>query len=251
MERLKNKVAIVTGGGRDIGKAVSIKLASEGAKVCLNYNESEKEAEETKKVIDDSGGVVEIVQADLTKEFGAAHLIEKCRHYYGENIDILVNNSGGLLARKKLDEIDLEFWEKVISLNLTTTFLATKAAVPHMKTGGSIVNLSSQAARDGGGTGASAYATSKGGVLSFTKAMAKELGSKNIRVNAVSAGIINTSFHDKFTKPEVRKKITDSSPLGREGEAEEVADLVFFLASDESSYINGASVEINGGLYLI
>jgi 3-oxoacyl-[acyl-carrier protein] reductase len=136
-------------------------------------------------------------------------------------------------------------------LNLTTTFLATKAAVPHMNNGGSIVNLSSQAARDGGGSGASAYAASKGGVLSFTKAMAKELGRKNIRVNAVSAGIINTSFHDKFTKPEVRKTITGNSPLGREGEADEVADLVCFLASEESSYINGASVEINGGLYMI
>ena len=120
-----------------------------------------------------------------------------------------------------------------------------------MADGGAIVNFSSQAGRDGGGPGAIAYATAKGGVLTFTRGLAKELGPRKIRVNCVSPGMINTTFHNTFTKPEVRQRVAASTPLGREGDANEVADLVAYLASENASFINGASVDINGGIYFV
>jgi 3-oxoacyl-[acyl-carrier protein] reductase len=150
-----------------------------------------------------------------------------------------------------MEEMDEKFWDFVLDVNLKSAFLVTKAVLPHMPDGGTIVNFSSQAARDGGGFGAIAYATAKGGVLTFTRGLAKELGPRKIRVNCISPGMINTSFHNTFTKPEVRQKVAAMTPLGREGEAREVADLVFFLASARSSFINGESIEINGGTYFV
>ena len=144
--------------------------------------------------------------------------------------------------------MDEEFFEHVMKLNLTSTFLMTKAVVPLMSDGSSIVNLSSLAGRDGGGPGAAAYATSKGAVMTFTRAMAKELGPSNIRVNCVCPGMIATTFHDEFTKDAVRANVAGATPLRREGQAQEVADLVAYLASDESSFMTGTSVDINGGL---
>lgn len=124
----------------------------------------------------------------------------------------------------------------------------SKATIPFMGSGASIINLSSLAGRDGGGPGASAYATAKGGVMTYTRALAKELGPKNIRVNAVLPGMIATAFHDTFTKPEVRTNVANSTLLKREGKATEVADLVVYLASDQSSYVTGTNIDINGGL---
>ena len=153
------------------------------------------------------------------------------------------------MARKTLEEIDVEFWDFLFDVNAKTTLLCSKAAVPKMTEGGSIVNFSSQAALDGGGPGASVYAASKGAVTTFTRAMAKELGPKNIRVNAVCPGMIATSFHDRFTKDEVREKVAAGTPLRREGEAAEVADLVAYLLSDESTFVTGTNIDINGGLF--
>lgn len=251
MGRLNNKVAIVTGGARDIGRATSIKLAKEGASVCINYFDNPDQAEETKTMVEDVGGKAIIIQGDMTKQEDIDKVVNGCRDAFGEEIHILVNIAGGLVGRKTIDELDLDFWNFVITLNLTSVYMVTKAVIPFMPSGGSIVNFSSQAARDGGGPGAWAYATSKGGVLTLTKGWAKEFGPKNIRVNAVSPGMINTTFHDTFTKPEVREKVAAGTPLRREGEAKEVADLVGYLASDESSFITGASIEINGGTYYV
>ena len=131
---------------------------------------------------------------------------------------------------------------------MTSTFLTMQAVVPNMTNGGAVVNFSSLAGRDGGGPGASAYAASKGAIMTFTRAMAKELGPSGIRVNCVCPGLIATTFHDTFTKDEVRANVANATPLRREGQASEVADLVAYLASDESSFLTGASVDINGGL---
>lgn len=251
MGRLDSKVAIVTGGARDIGRETSLKLAKEGASVCINYFDNPEQAEETKSMIEKNGGKSIIVQGDMTKVADIQNVVAKCREAFGESIHILVNIAGGLVGRKTINELDLDFWDFVIKLNLTSVYMVTKEVVPFMPAGSSIINFSSQAARDGGGPGALAYSTAKGGVLTFTKGMAKELGPKNIRVNAVSPGMINTTFHNTFTKPEVREKVAAGTPLRREGEANEVADLVGYLASDESSFVTGASIEINGGLYFV
>jgi 3-oxoacyl-[acyl-carrier protein] reductase len=251
MSTLINKVAFVTGGARDIGRAVCLKLASKGASVLVNYYDNPEDADETIKLIKSAGGNAVTCQADATKSAEIEKCVKKSLEVFGNKIDILVNVCGGLVGRKKMEEIYEGFWDFVINLNLKSTFIVTKAVLPYMPEGGTIINFSSQAARDGGGGGALAYSAAKGGVLTFTRGLAKELGSRKIRVNCVSPGMINTTFHNTFTKPEIRQKVAASTPLGREGEANEVADLVFYLASDGSSFINGASIEINGGTYFI
>ncbi|MCY4427433.1 MAG: glucose 1-dehydrogenase [Halieaceae bacterium] len=245
---LKDKVALVTGGARDIGKAVSLKLATQGANVVVNYHNNRELGEQTLDEIRDIGGTAILVKADVTSATDAKVLVDAARREYGGSIDILVNVAGGIIARKSLQEMDEEFVEKVLRLNLVSTFLMTKRTAPHMPAGSSIINFASQAGRDGGGPGAAAYATSKAAVMGFTRAMAKELGPGNIRVNCVCPGMISTSFHDQFTKDEVRSGVAAATPLRREGCAEEVASLVAYLASRESGFINGDSIDINGGL---
>jgi 3-oxoacyl-[acyl-carrier protein] reductase len=247
--RLKGKLAIVTGGSRDIGRAVSVQLAKEGARVVINYLNSASEAEETKKIITEAGGEVLLIRGDMTKWEDVQKLVATATKEFGNQIDILVNVAGGLFGRKPIEEQDEDWYNLVIDVNLKTVFFATKAVCGHMPAGSSIINFSSQAARDGGGGGASLYATAKGAVMTYTRAMAKELGPKGIRVNAVAPGMIATSFHDKFTKPEIRTAVAGSTPLRKQGEAMEVADLVVYLASAESSFITGANIDINGGTY--
>ena len=251
MTDLKNKVALVTGGARDIGRAVSVLLASRGAAVVVNYFDNPDQAATTVSDIIANGGKAIAVQGDVTKPADVQRLIGETRKAFGDKIDILVNVAGGLMGRKKIEEMDEAFWDTVMDVNLKSVFLVTKAALPYLSEGGSIVNFASQAARDGGGMGAIAYSTAKGGVLTFTRGLAKELGPRKIRVNCVSPGMINTTFHNTFTKPEVRQKVAASTPLNREGEAREVADLVVYLASDSASFVNGASVDINGGTYFV
>lgn len=246
--RLDDKVAIVTGGGRDIGKAVAERLAGAGAKVVLNYLNSRESAIATIHNIESRGGTAVAVRGDMTRQSDVENLLEESRKAFGGRIHVLVNVVGGLVARKSLREMDEQFFENVMRLNVTSVLLVTKAVVPHMVEGSSIINFSSLAGRDGGGPGAAAYATSKGAVMSFTRAMAKELGPNNIRVNCVCPGMIDTSFHDVFTKPEVRQNVAAGTPLRREGKASEVADLVAYLASDASSFLTGTSIDINGGI---
>ena len=247
----KNKVALVTGGARDIGRAVSIQLATQGASVVVNYFDNAPDAEWTVNAIKSAGGKAVAVQADVSKAADVKRLVTETRNAFGDKIDVLVNVAGGLVGRKKMEDMDEAFWDFVVTLNLKSVFLVTKEVLPFMNDGGAIVNFASQAARDGGGMGALAYSSAKGGVLTFTRGLAKELGPRKIRVNCVSPGMINTTFHNTFTKPEVRQKVAASTPLNREGEAREVADLVVYLASENSSFVNGTSVEINGGTYFV
>ncbi len=249
MNTLEGKVAIVTGGARDIGRAVSETLASQGAKVVVNYFSNAAHGEETVSAITAAGGTAIAVAGDMTSAADVNNLVAKTQEAFGDRIDVLVNVVGGLVARKTLSEMDDEFFDRLMRLNVTSTFLTTHAVVPHMGEGSAIVNFASQAGRDGGGPGASAYATSKGAVMTFTRAMAKELGPSGIRVNCVCPGMISTTFHDTFSKDEVRKNVAAATPLRREGKAPEVADLVSYLASPQSSFVTGTSIDINGGLF--
>ncbi|MCL4163340.1 UNVERIFIED_CONTAM: hypothetical protein GTU68_051553 [Idotea baltica] len=245
--KLANKVAIVSGGARDIGKAVSLELAKEGAKVVINYFGSTDKAQETVSEITSAGGQAIAVKGDLTKQADVDNLVSEAVSAFG-SLDILVNNAGGIVARKTLSEMDEDFFNYVLQLNTTSTFLLTKAAAAKMGDGGSIVNIASQAGRDGGGPGASAYAASKGAVMTFTRSMAKELGPQGIRVNALCPGMISTTFHDTFTKDEVRKNVANGTPLKREGSPSEIGTIVAFLASSEASFLTGVNMDANGGL---
>ncbi|MEM8870444.1 MAG: glucose 1-dehydrogenase [Pseudomonadota bacterium] len=243
--KLTGKTAIVTGGGRDIGAAVAVKLASEGANVAINYFASSKGADETVAKIEAEGGKAIAVQGNLNKQEDITELVSKTVDAFG-GVDILVNNAGGLIARKKISEMELSHWEAVMTLNLTSTFMMTKACLAHMK-GGAIVNLASQAGRDGGGPGAVAYATAKGAVMTMTRGLAKELGP-DIRVNALCPGMIDTDFHNIHTPDAGRRGFEAAAPLKRQGHVDDAANLVLFLACDDSAFITGTNVDINGGM---
>ncbi|MGK6320029.1 SDR family NAD(P)-dependent oxidoreductase [Sphingomonas sp. DT-204] len=247
--KLKDKVAIVTGGGRDIGRSVSLRLAAEGARVVVNYRSDEAAAAATVKEIEAAGGAALLAQGDVTDADAVAALVDATTKAFGERIDVLVNVAGGMVARKTLAEMDAAFFDTVMDLNLRSAFLVTKAVLPHMGQGGAIVNLSSLAGRDGGGPGATIYATAKGALMSFTRGLAKELGPQGIRVNALCPGLIGTSFHDIFSKPEGRAAVAGNTPLRREGNPDEVAAAVAFLASEEASFLTGVNMDINGGLF--
>ena len=236
----------MTGGSRDIGRAIALKLAKEGAKVCINYCHDESKATETLEMIREAGGTAIAVKADVTKEQEVQALFKAVADAWSR-IDVLVNNAGGILGRKAIQDQDENWYNSLMDLNFKSCWLCTREVLKYMGRGGSIVNISSQAARDGGGPGSSIYACGKAAMLCHTRAMAKELGPQGIRVNAICPGMINTYFHDTFTKPEGREALHRSAPLRREGEAPEVADLACYLASDESSYITGNGIDINGG----
>ena len=246
--KFKDKVALVTGGGRDIGRSVSLRLAEEGAKVAINYCNDRESAEATAREIDAAGGTAAVFQADVSKADQVATLVAGVQTKFGDRIDVLVNLAGGMVARRKLEEMDEAFYDQIMDLNLKSVFLVTRAVKPLMGEGGAIVNVSSLAGRDGGGPGASLYATSKGALMTLTRAWAKEFGPEGIRVNAVCPGLIGTSFHDIFSKPEGRAAVAGNTPLRREGHPDEVADAIAYLASDEARFLTGVNLDVNGGL---
>lgn len=243
---LAGKTAIVTGGGRDIGRACVMRLAKAGANVVINYHSSSAGADSAVTEIEAAGGKAIALQGDMTSQADVDALVAKTVESFG-GIDILIHVTGGLVARKATAEITVEHWNKVMALNLTSLFMTVQACLPHMQDGGSIVTFASQAGRDGGGPGATAYAASKGAVMTYTRGLAKELGPK-IRVNSLCPGMINTDFHNTFTKDEVRAHVANITPLKREGTSEDVANLAVYLASDEAAFITGANIDINGGL---
>jgi 3-oxoacyl-[acyl-carrier protein] reductase len=196
-----------------------------------------------------AGGTALLFRADVTKAAEVTAMVEATVAAFGGTIDIVVNLAGGMIARKTIAEMDEAFFDTVMDLNLKSAFLVTKAALPYIPSGGSIVNIASLAGRDGGGPGATIYATSKGALMSLTRGLAKELGPQGIRVNALCPGLIGTSFHDIFSKPEGRKATAGNTPLRREGHPDEVASAVAFLASDDASFLTGTNVDINGGLF--
>ena len=199
---LKGKVAIVTGGARDLGRAISVRFAQEGAKVVVNYFDNPEDAQETLKMIEAAGSEGIIIQGDMTKAADVKRLFDTAVEKFGNEIHALVNVVGGIVGRKTITEQDEAWYDFLMDVNMRSVFLCTREAVPYMVSGSTIVNFSSLAARDGGGPGASMYATAKGAVMTFTRSMAKELGPKGIRVNSLAPGTIATSFHDRFNTPE-------------------------------------------------
>jgi len=243
--KLAGKSAIVTGAGRDIGAAAALKLASEGARVAVNYFASSAGADEVVAKIKAQGGTAFALQGDLTKQEDVDALVAKTVAEFG-SVDVLVNNAGGLIARKTIAEASLAHWMAVMNLNLTSTFMMTKACLVHMDKG-TIVNLASQAGRDGGGPGSIPYSTSKGAIMTMTRGLAKELGP-NIRVNALCPGMIDTDFHNIHTPDAGRRGFEANSPVKRQGNVEDVANLVLFLACEDSAFITGTNMDINGGM---
>ncbi len=242
------EVAWVTGSSTGIGRAVAEALAREGRRVAVHYNASEGEARKVVEAISISGGEAMLVGGDVSGAGEVDRMVGEIGRRYGR-LDVLVNNAGSLIERRGLAEMTEKLWDRVMDVNLKSVFLCSRAVLPMMKRQGAgrIINLTSVAARNGGGPGSVAYATAKGGVSTLTRAMAKELVSENVLVNGVAPGVITTPFHDRFTPDEVRENLKNAIPIGREGTPEETAAVVAFLASPAASYLVGEIIEVNGG----
>jgi 3-oxoacyl-[acyl-carrier protein] reductase len=249
---LKNKVVLVTGASTGIGAATAKGFAANGARVMVHYNASKAEAEAVVADITASGGEAALVQGDISDRSVPARIVADTVKHFGR-IDILVNNAGGMLGRKWLGEMDDAHYDRVMDLNVWSVVAFMREVAPLMKAQGSgnIINVSSIAARHGGGGGSVLYASAKGFVSTFTKGMAKELIGSNIRVNAVSPGTISTPFHERYSTAEQLEAGRKTIPQGRLGIAEDCVGTFLFLASDAlSGYLVGQVIEVNGGQYM-
>lgn len=249
--KLKGKKVLITAGAQGIGESISRHFIDCGADVAVHYFSSSAKADELVKLAKGKGLNAVAIGGDLTKEADANALVSKVVDTLG-GIDILINNAGSLVARKMINEIEKDFWHKVMDINMTSMMLVTRAATPHLikNDNSSIVNLASLAGRKGGHGGSLAYATSKGAILTFTRALSAELGSEGVRVNAVAPGLIlGTSFHDTHTTKESAAKTISGIPIERAGNSADVARAVLYLASEYDGFITGATLDINGGVY--
>jgi 3-oxoacyl-[acyl-carrier protein] reductase len=249
---LTDKTALITGASSGIGAATARCFAELGARVAIGYHRNAKGAKEVQQEIDTAGGRAIAVEADMRQPALIRQLIERTASALGP-IDILVNNAGSLIERLTFEKMTEERWDEVINLNLTSAMFAAQAVAPGMtqRRGGSIINIVSIAGRNGGGPGAGAYATAKGGLITLTKALAKELAPHNVRVNGVSPGVIDTPFHEVFSTPEMMANFVKSIPMGRVGTSEEIATVIAFLASNAAAYITGETIEVNGGQLML
>jgi 3-oxoacyl-[acyl-carrier protein] reductase len=238
--------ALVTGASNGIGADTAAGLARFGAHVLIHYNQG---ADQAREVLSRIGGAGEVVQADLSRREGVHTLREAVQ---GRRIDILVNNAGSLVKRTRVLEFTEELWDEVMMLNLTSAFLLAQAVLPGMveRRRGVIVNVSSVAAKNGGGLGALAYSTAKAGISTMTKGLTKEFAAQGVRCNTVSPGTIDTNYHRTFSNEQMLKAVADATPVGRLGTSQEVADVILFLCSEESRFIHGQSIEVNGGFLM-
>ena len=253
MNALQGKRALVTGGGSGIGKAIVQELARWGTEVAIHYFTSREPAEELAAEIEAGGGSAFSVGGDLTSEQDVVSMAGVVKERFG-TLDVLVNNTGDLVARQELDGMALDFYRKVMAVNMDSMMLVTRECLPLLKNrpdGASIVNLSSLAARQGGAGGSVAYATTKGAILTWTRGLATELAPFGIRVNAVAPGLmLGSRFHEIHTTEEVKRRVIASIPVGRAGTCEDVARAAAFLASETNGFITGATLDINGGVYM-
>ena len=245
---LENKVAIITGASRGIGKSIALNLAQEGIRVVVNGTNKTLLADLTEQ-IEQSGGKCMAVAGDTSLPETADQIVQATLEQFGQ-IDILVNNAGINMRHSTLDTT-LEDWKKVIDINLTGTFLLSKAVLPAMieQGAGKIINISSTASKTPHKNAAPSYGASKAGVNYLTMHLAQEMAKHNIHVNAVSPGPIETDMSKQWT-PEYRETVIEKIPLKRIGDTKNVADVVRFLASDESDFITGQTINVNGGTFM-
>ncbi|MEJ0011582.1 MAG: SDR family oxidoreductase [Bauldia sp.] len=246
---LAGKRVLITGASTGIGAVVAKAFAAQGAKVALHYNASREAAEAVAAEIKRAGGSVVLVHGDMGSAAGSRAVVDDAAKALG-GLDGLINNAGGMLGRKPMGEITDEHYDNVMDLNARSVWVATQAAVPHLKQagGGFIINTSSVAARSGGGGGSVLYASSKGFVSSMTHGLSKEFIGARIRINAVAPGVIDTPFHERYSNAEQMKSMIATIPQGRTGTAEECVGAYLFLASEAlSSYVVGQVIEVNGG----
>lgn len=247
--RFDDQVVLITGASTGIGAAFARAFGAAGAKVVVHYNQSAEPAQAVAHDIEAAGGTAFLIQADVTNSKQLEAMVVQAHAHFGR-IDVLINNAGSLIQRQPVAEMPDEIYHQIIDVNLTSVFQTCKLVIPIMQQQGhgNIINISSVAARNGGGNGSVLYASSKGAVSTFTHGLAKELVGSNIRVNAIAPGFISTPFHERFTKPEQQKAQIATIPMGRAGTAEECVGTALFLASDAmSGYITGQIIEVNGG----
>jgi 3-oxoacyl-[acyl-carrier protein] reductase len=252
IEDLKDKVVLVTGSSTGIGAAVAKAFGANGASVTVHYNNSQSQADEVAAEILRLGGKSTVMQGDVSDSAVCARLVDDTVSTFGR-IDVLINNAGGLLKRVPIDEITDDMFSKLLHLNVRSSLMCTRAAAAHMKTtgGGAIINVTSIAARHGGAAGAVLYAGTKGFISTVTRGFAKELVKDNIRVNAVSPGVILTPLHERSSTPEMLEGFKATIPMNRLGEVDECTGAFLFLASAQmSGYITGQIIEVNGGQYM-
>jgi 3-oxoacyl-[acyl-carrier protein] reductase len=247
---LRGRAALVTGAGVGIGRACALALGNAGATVGVHYRSSVDDARETARLVEQAGGKAVLLQADLTDEAAATRIVAEFAAAAGR-IDVLVNNAGDPLQRTPLADCSLELWRKAFDVNATSAFLVTRQCIPHLKaTGrGSIINNLSLSVQTGGAGGAGPYAAAKGALQVMTRTLSREL-APHVRVNAIMPGVVETRHHEVFSTPERMEDYRKQTPLGRNATAEEVAGAVLFLASDASSFMTGAILDINGGRFL-
>jgi 3-oxoacyl-[acyl-carrier protein] reductase len=217
----------------------------------VNYHKNQEGAAQAVEAIEAAGGEALAIHADVTQGDDVWAMVAAIRKKWGR-LDVLVNNAGDLLARRTLADMTEDYWDQIMDLNLKSAFLCVQAVWEEMaaRKSGCIINVSSIAGRNGGGLGAAAYAAAKGGLLTYTKGLAKELAPHGVRVNGVAPGVIATPYHERYSSPELMQKFVAAIPLGRAGTSQEIADVIVFLASPAARYIIGETVEVNGGMLM-